>query len=126
MKLVFLESPFSGPDQETIERNIRYARACMRYCLLNGAAPYVSHLLYTQPGVLDDEDPEERRAGIDAGQLFKPHTEATWVFLDLGCSAGMQYGIDQDRKTGRVVVEMRLGPDWEREWLGPTKARTFV
>jgi hypothetical protein len=35
--------------------------------IIAGEAPIASHLLYTQPGVLRDEIPEERRHGIDAG-----------------------------------------------------------
>ena len=49
---VILESPYAGD----VETNLRNARAAMRDCLLRGEAPYASHLLYTQPGVLDDGD----------------------------------------------------------------------
>ena len=63
MKRVILESPYAGD----VERNVAYARACLRDSLLRGEAPIASHLLYTQPGVLDDQIPEERQMGIDAG-----------------------------------------------------------
>ena len=55
MELVVLESPFAG----NVEMNIHYARACMADCLARGEAPFASHLLYTQPGILDDDIPEE-------------------------------------------------------------------
>ena len=42
MVLVLLESPYAG----YVERNLAYARACMRDCLLRGEAPFASHLLY--------------------------------------------------------------------------------
>lgn len=42
MILVLLESPYAG----YVERNLAYARACARDCLLRGEAPFASHLLY--------------------------------------------------------------------------------
>jgi len=66
MRRVIIESPFAGKGETASERmfeeykNIRYLRACMRDCLLKGEAPFASHGLYTQEGVLDDTIPEER------------------------------------------------------------------
>ena len=47
-RLVVLESPYRGDDgYESLERNIEYARACMRDCFLNhGECPFASNLLY--------------------------------------------------------------------------------
>lgn len=67
MRLVVLESPYAGD----VERNVRYARAAVRDCLDRGEAPIASHLLYTQPGVLDDLVPAERAMGIEAGLLVR-------------------------------------------------------
>lgn len=50
MQLVIVESPYAG----NVEESLTYGRACLAYCLRNGMAPYASHLLYTQEGVLDD------------------------------------------------------------------------
>ena len=63
MRLVIVESPYAGD----VEENVRYARACLADCLARGEAPFASHLLYTQPGVLDDDVPGERALGIAAG-----------------------------------------------------------
>lgn len=101
-RLVILESPYAGD----VEANLTYARACMKDSLLRGEAPAVSHLLYTQPGVLDDTNPEERTLGIDAGLAWGRVAEATVVYIDRGVSRGMQYGIDNANKAGRPV-EMR-------------------
>jgi len=67
MRLVIVESPYAAPTPEGIERNVAYARAALADCLGRGEAPYASHLLYTQPGVLRDEVPEQRRLGIEVG-----------------------------------------------------------
>jgi hypothetical protein len=90
MKLVIVESPFAGE----VERNIAYARRCIRDSLSRGEAPIASHLLYTQPGVLDDAIPHERQWGIDAGLAWHAAGGVTTaVYTDLGISKGMQYGI---------------------------------
>lgn len=96
MKRVILESPYAGD----IERNVAYARACLRDSLLRGEAPLASHLLYTQPGVLRDDEPDERQWGIDAGLAWGAAAEATVVYTDLGVSRGMAHGIAHAQAAG--------------------------
>jgi hypothetical protein len=93
MKLVILESPFAAPTDELIERNIAFGRACVRDSLLHGEAPIASHLLYTQPGILDDRVPAERKRGIEAGLAWRKVAEASVVYTNLGISEGMRLGI---------------------------------
>lgn len=102
MKLVILESPYAGD----VLKNVQYARRCVRNSLLRGEAPIASHLLYTQNGILNDDIPEERQLGIDAGLAWISVAEATVVYADLGITAGMQYGINQAKKQG-LEVEIR-------------------
>ena len=104
MKRVILESPFAGD----VERNIQYARQCIRDSLSRGEAPIASHLLYTQPGILDDNIPHERQWGIDAGLAWKSVAEASVVYEDYGISNGMQYGIDVAKKAGLAVEYRRI------------------
>ena len=111
MKRVILESPFAG----NVERNLAYARACMADCLRRGEAPYASHLLYTQPGVLDDDVPEERKLGIDAGFAWRECAEATVVYDDLGISGGMRAGIEHAEAMGQQVEYRQLGEGWGPE-----------
>lgn len=106
MRRVILESPFSGTP-EIIERNLRYLRACLAGALRRGEAPFASHALYTQPGVLRDEVPDERELGIEAGLVWGAVAEATVVCLDLGMSSGMERGIRRAVREGRPV-ELRL------------------
>ena len=88
-------------------RNIAYAEACCRYVLLDHhAAPFASHLLYTR--MLDDTDPHERYVGIQAGLAFVRDADETWVFTDLGLSAGMQRGILAAHDAGRPVRHKSL------------------
>lgn len=104
MRKVVVESPFAGD----VERNLTYARACLHDCLLRGEAPIASHLLYTQAGVLDDNKPEERKLGIEAGLVWGALAEATVVYTDYGVSNGMKFGIERAEKEGRPVEYRRL------------------
>lgn len=99
MRRVIVESPYAGD----VERNVAYARAALRDSLSRGEAPIASHLLYTQPGILRDDEPLERQWGIDAGLAWGPVADATVVYTDLGISAGMQIGIDRAARDGRPV-----------------------
>jgi hypothetical protein len=99
MRLVILESPFAGD----VARNIAYARRCVRDSLQRGEAPIASHLLYTQEGILDDNNPVERALGIDAGLAWRTVAEASVVYTDHGISSGMRYGIAAATAAGRPV-----------------------
>lgn len=101
---VILESPYAGD----IEANLTYLRRCMRDCLLRGEAPFASHGLYTQPGVLKDEVPEEHEHGIQAGFAWRSVAKKTVVYLDRGTSKGMEYGIKHAMDMGHVVEYRRI------------------
>lgn len=107
MRLVIIESPYAGD----VEANVRYARACLKDALLRGEAPYASHLLYTQKGVLNDLDLAERALGIEAGLAWGERADATIVYTDLGISLGMKLGIEQAERMGRTV-EYRTLSSW--------------
>ncbi|MNV63173.1 hypothetical protein D3C71_1557530 [compost metagenome] len=121
MKLVIIESPFAKSIDDSRENNLRYARSAMRDCLLRGESPYASHLLYTQDGVLDDDIPEERTLGIDAGLDWGSCAEASVIYIDRGISSGMLYGIKNAIKKGRER-EYRSLPEFS---LLPCKLKTL-
>ena len=104
MNLVIIESPYAGD----VERNLAYARACMKDSLLRGEAPYASHLLYTQPGILDDRIPAQRNRGILAGFEWGKVAHGTAVYVDLGISEGMQRGIEAAYAAGRPIFFRRV------------------
>lgn len=106
MRLVILESPYAGETVEEINGNIEYARRCVRDSLMRGEAPIASHLLYTQPSILDDSIPEEREQGINAGLAWRKVAEASVVYVDKGISQGMRYGIAAAEAAG-LDIEMR-------------------
>jgi hypothetical protein len=100
MTPVIIESPYAGD----IDANVEYARRAMRDSLSRGEAPIASHLLYTQPGILRDEDPRERQWGIDAGLIWGDLAVKTVIYVDRGISTGMRFAINYARCNGRVIV----------------------
>lgn len=106
MKRVIIESPFAASETRTVEQNIEYARACMQDSLLRGESPYASHLLYTQPGILDDLSPTERKLGIEAGFEWRDVSDLTVFYVDYGYSNGMLIGL-QDCINKRKPYEVR-------------------
>lgn len=106
-ELVVIESPYAGD----VERNLRYLRAAMADSLARGEAPFAGHGLYTQPGVLRDEVPEERAKGIAAGFAWGRVAETRAFYVDLGWSSGMKAGLEEAMRLGQLV-ERRTLPGW--------------
>ena len=111
-----IESPFAHEkdDAARFVHVMMYLRACLHDCLMRGEAPYASHALYTQPGVLSDWIPEQRTLGIEAGFAWGMKADLRVVYTDLGISPGMLKGIDKAREIGQAV-EYRTVPDWKKE-----------
>jgi hypothetical protein len=110
-RLVVIESPYKGDT----ERNVAYARACVRDSLLRGEYPLASHLLYTQLGILRDDVAQDRALGIDAGLAWAKHADLTAAYVDFGISSGMAHGIRDAKRAGRPVEYRRLGQAWDRK-----------
>lgn len=104
MKRVILESPLAGDVAE----NVKYARQCMRDCLLRGEAPFASHLLYAQDGILDDLVHDERELGINAGFEWRSAAELTVFYVDRGWSNGMLRAKDHCDKNNMPFVTRSL------------------
>lgn len=107
MEKVIIESPFAGD----VVKNTKYLNAALKDCLLRGEAPFASHALYTLEGVLDDNNPEERELGIEAGLVWGDSADKTVVYSDLGISSGMKIGIERALSAGRPI-EYRELPGW--------------
>jgi hypothetical protein len=116
MRRVILESPYAG----NVIRNTRYARDAMRDSLKRGEAPIASHLLYTQPGILRDDEPGEREKGITAGLSWGAAAEATVVYTDFGISPGMTRGIEDAWRAERPVEYRRLFKDAVKFYAPPS------
>lgn len=115
MRRVILETPYKGDDWKVTRENLRFARLCMRDCLIRGEAPLGSHLLYTQPGILNDKISQERKLGIEAGFAWKTVADATVVYVNRGISAGMSLGIRKSIAEGQKVEYRNLATH-EKKW----------
>jgi hypothetical protein len=104
MPLVFIESPFGGD----VDTNLKFVRACMRDSLERGESPFAMHLLYTQEGILNDDIPEERNWGMEAGFAWGKHASKTVVYTNLGITPGMELGIQRARDEGREIEYREL------------------
>ncbi|CAK0741577.1 conserved hypothetical protein [Azospirillaceae bacterium] len=104
MKRVVVESPYAG----NIICNLEYAKMCVLDCLLRGEAPIASHLLFTQPGVLDDNIPEQRKLGIEAGHSWIEVANYVVVYTDFGISKGMEQGMERAKSNIIPVVFRNL------------------
>lgn len=87
--LVIIETPFKAPSLELMRQNIAFARACVLHSLRLGESPIASHLLYTQPGILADANPEDRALGIRAGLNWYQVADRVVFYLNHGMSTGM-------------------------------------
>jgi len=109
---VIIESPFRG---DTI-RNLRYLRACLHDSLMRGEAPFASHALYTQPGVLDDTIEAERVRGIAAGYSWGIVSDLFVFYIDLGWSLGMQEAYEL---CSRNHYRLEIRSLYNRPLIGP-------
>lgn len=105
-ELVIIESPYAG----LIAINTNYARAAMRDSLERGEYPIASHLLYTQPGILDENKPREREWGITAGLAWRKVADKAVFYLDLGWSRGMIAARDLYQAEGKPFEIRRIWP----------------
>lgn len=100
-----IESPFAGD----VAKNLRYLRAAMKDSIHRDEAPYASHGLYTQEGVLDDKIPEERKLGMEAGFAWGEAAQKVVAYTDLGITPGMERGLAIAKDRGQIVETRQLG-----------------
>ena len=118
-KLVLVESPFSFKHADENQRrlgllrNMTYARAALHDCFTRGELPWCSHLLYTQLGILNDDVPQERAMGIEAGLEWGRCASLSAFYIDLGISQGMELGLSAALDAKRTCDTKRRLPGWE-------------
>lgn len=124
MKRVILESPFKGGinlitdkwgvdaaidlfETKKIMNDLKiYSQRCVLDCLKRKESPMVSHLLFTQ--VLDDNIPDLRILGIQAGFAWHEVADYCVVYTDYGISDGMREGIKNADNTGLKIHYRKL------------------
>lgn len=133
LTFTIIESPYAARPGSIgltkameVLRHLEYARAAMADCFARGEIPLASHALYTQPGVLADDNSEQRRQGMEAGftlrrvlgvtahlsDLGETIVVQTACYEDLGLTPGMQTGLARSVDDGVPVIFRRLGGGW--------------
>jgi hypothetical protein len=84
----------------------------MKEAFRRGLCPWASHALYTQPGVLDDTIPAERKLGIEAGFAWGAKAPLVIFGVDLGWSRGMSAGLEVAQKRNATIRTWTLGKPW--------------
>lgn len=114
---VIIESPYAGKNPVHFRRNIQYLHACIQDCLRRGEIPYASHGFF--PGALDDNIPEQRKQGIEAGfataEIFNQVGGHRAFYMDRGSSTGMNYGREHSERIGQQYIVRTLGEEWFRD-----------
>lgn len=113
MKLIFVASPYAGD----VEKNIEYAKEACRYVLNEGNAFFCPHLLY--PQILDDDNLEERKLGINMGKEFLDKCDELWVFGNR-ISSGIFEEIEFARSKG-IPIKRIMELDMQTNELAPLR-----
>jgi len=93
---VYVCSPLRGDIKGNINKAINYAR----FVYTKGGIPLAPHTIFTQ--FLNDEVPEERKAGIEMGLELLNVCNELWAFGDR-ISDGMAAEIVRANKLGLTV-----------------------
>lgn len=117
MKLVVVETPFAADEPWKRAMHRDYLAACLRDCYGRGEAPFASHAI--GPLALDDNVPQERDTGIQAGLLWGRRADLRAVYTDLGTSTGMWLAVDDSLQHGPPHEMRSLMPEgqWREEWM---------
>ncbi len=107
--LVYIESPYAESESGSMEDNLEYARKCMADSIQRGEFPFASHLLY--PQILDDMVSPERRLGMNAGEAWAVYADLRAVYVDMGQSRGMDWGVARAEKMGQRVEYRSLNEE---------------
>ena len=102
-KLCYICSPYRGD----IERNTEYARKLTRIALDNGYTPITPHLYLTQ--VLNEEDPEQRKRGMAAGEELLRNCRYIFIGSKYGLSEGMLAEIQIALEAGIIELAQDKG-----------------
>ncbi len=97
MKMVYICSPLRGDIETNIQRANRYCWFAARQEVI----PLAPHTIFTQ--FLDDNDAEEREAGIYLGLQLLDRCDEVWVFGEK-ISEGMTREIERAIKLQKPVL----------------------
>jgi len=127
MKLVVVESPFASTDRIEKQRFRVYLQWCLLDSIWRGESPYASHGFHTH--FLDDNNPQQRKIGIECGLAWGDHGDLRAVYKDFGVSPGMTLGVERAVAINQPLEERTLGKyelGLVYKGLGPLESLSFM
>ena len=101
-KIVFICSPYAGD----VEGNVMRAKRYGRFAVTEQVIPIVPHLMY--PQFLFDDDPAERKLGLQMGLVLLTKCQELWVFGPK-ISTGMAIEIDKAKRYNKPIRYFTVG-----------------
>lgn len=95
--VIFVCSPLRGDTELNIDRALRYSR----FVFVKGGIPLAPHTIFTR--FLDDEIPEERKAGMEMGLRLMRNCDELWAF-GKKITKGMAQEIEWAKRLGLPVI----------------------
>lgn len=90
---VMVQSAYDNKDKDA---QLTYTRAAMHECLMNGEIPFASHLLYSQPNILDYDNKEDRKLSQEINKRLIEHFDRVIIYTS-------DILIDKDKAVERVM-----------------------
>jgi hypothetical protein len=84
----YICTPYRAKDKKQFEKQLAYTKSVARAEILCGNDVIVPHLYYTQ--LLDDDNPEERKIGMNSAISLLEKCDKVVVGNRYGISAGME------------------------------------
>ena len=100
--IVFICSPYAGD----VEGNVMRARRYGRFAVTEKTIPIIPHLMY--PQFLFDDDPAERKLGLQMGLVLLTKCQELWVFGPK-ISTGMAIEIDKAKRYNMPIRYYTVG-----------------
>jgi len=94
--IVYICSPYAGD----VECNVKNAKKFSRFAILSGCLPITPHLLF--PQMLDDNNINERKLGLQFGNILMDKCSEIWVF-GADISSGMKAEIKRATRKNFII-----------------------
>lgn len=102
MRTCYICSPYRAKTEAELDNHIDYAQEITSKAMAAGLAPITPHLYLTQ--VTNDEIPEQRARGLEAGQALLLLCDCLLIGNRYGVSAGMQVEIKLAEQQGVAII----------------------
>lgn len=102
MRTCYICSPYRAKTEAELDNHIDYAQEITSKAMAAGLAPITPHLYLTQ--VTNDEIPEQRARGLEAGQALLLLCDCLLIGNRYGVSAGMQAEIKLAEQQGVAII----------------------